>query len=322
MNVLTTKVKTISDLMSIALKAEREAIRRYSLLATTMREGGNESSADLFERMVMEGQEHEQWLLAWMTKEGVDESLDIEPINWHDPNICTAYKDEACDPYQSSPYKVLAFAVHNEEIAFRRYTHVAANSENEAVCQYAEVLAREELGHMALLKAERRRAYHAERDANKIEPRLNPGAVHNEVDLLAAAIHVDQLLVNEMNKVIGKLPEMTSLARETQLAIDSNKGILHDRAMNRNEAPNEDITRNITQIKSHNDHMEENTGHLGSEIQQLYAYCDRSFAFYSAVVETTPDEAVMFAAQKLTSLELDRLEVLRKVFSKKHGGVD
>lgn len=92
MNVLTTKVKTISDLMSIALKAEREAIRRYSLLATTMREGGNESSADLFERMVMQEQDQEQRLLAWMAKEDVDENPDIDSIRWHDPNISTTYK--------------------------------------------------------------------------------------------------------------------------------------------------------------------------------------------------------------------------------------
>jgi len=98
MNVLTIKVKTISDLMSIALKAEREAIRRYSLLATTMREGDNKPAADLFERMVIEEQKHEQWLLAWMTKEDVDENPDIDSIRWHDPNISTTYNDEAHDP--------------------------------------------------------------------------------------------------------------------------------------------------------------------------------------------------------------------------------
>ena len=60
--MLPTNVKTVSDLMSIALQAEREAIRRYSRLASNMREGNNESAAALFERMVIEEQEHERLL--------------------------------------------------------------------------------------------------------------------------------------------------------------------------------------------------------------------------------------------------------------------
>ena len=135
MNVLSTNVKTPSDLMSIALQAEREAIRRYSLLAAKMREGDNQSAAELFERMVAEEQEHESLLLTWMAQEGIKENPDTPAINWQDPNISTTYNEEARDPYQSSPYRALAFAVHNEEIAFRFYTHVAANSENSKVCE-------------------------------------------------------------------------------------------------------------------------------------------------------------------------------------------
>ena len=37
--MLSTNVKTTSDLMSIALQAEREAIKRYSQLASNMRKG-------------------------------------------------------------------------------------------------------------------------------------------------------------------------------------------------------------------------------------------------------------------------------------------
>ena len=168
--MLSTKVKTTSDLMSIALQAEREAIRRYSELSVKMREAANEFAAALFERMVLEEQEHERLLLQWMAQEGIEENPKIDPVRWRDPNISTTYDDEARDPYQSSPYRALAFAVHNEEIAFRFYTHVAAESENETVRQYAEILAREELGHAALLRAERRLAYHAERKNNMVEP--------------------------------------------------------------------------------------------------------------------------------------------------------
>lgn len=306
--MLPTNVNTASDLMSIALRAEREAIRRYTQLANSMREGNNESAAALFERMVIEEEEHERLLLEWMAQEGIDENPNIEPVSWRDPSISTTYNDEARDPYYSSPYKACAFAVHNEEIAFSFYTHVAANSENEVVRQYAEILAREELGHAALLRAERRNAYHAERDANSSEPRLNPKAVHNEADLLAAAIHIDQYLVEQMKAISSTTPEINSLAEETQKHIDENEHALEGK-----DTPSEDITTNIKQLKSYNSSANQKTKNENIEVHQLWACCDRSFAFYDAVVETAIDEEVMLAAQKLTSSALDRIGVLKDV---------
>ena len=305
--------------MSIALQAEREAIRRYSILAAKMREGDNDSAADLFERMVIEEQEHERLLLEWMVHEGIEENPDIGPVSWRDPNISTTYDDEARDPYQSSPYRALAFAVHNEEIAFRFYTHVAANSENKMVRKYAEILAREELGHAALLRAERRRAYHAEHEANRSEPRLDPKTVHNEADLLAAAIHIDGFLADEMTKVAEDSPEIKSLASETRLQINGNENVLFDKANDEKEVPGEAIIRNLEQIKSYNDYLGENVDTQVLRIQRLCACCDRSFAFYDAVVETTTDEAVLLTAQKLSSLALDRIGVLKQTLGKECG---
>ena len=68
--------------MSIALQAEREAIRRYSMLAEKMRDGENTSAAGLFERMVIEEEEHERLLLEWMVQEGIKENTDVGPISW------------------------------------------------------------------------------------------------------------------------------------------------------------------------------------------------------------------------------------------------
>lgn len=305
--------------MSIALQAEREAIRRYSELSVKMREAANEFAAALFERMVLEEQEHERLLLQWMAQEGIEENPKIDPVKWRDPNISTTYDDEARDPYQSSPYRALAFAVHNEEIAFRFYTHVAAESENETVRQYAEILAREELGHAALLRAERRLAYHAERKNNMVEPRLNPNAVHNEADLLAAAIHIDHYLADEMNKVAENSPEIKALARETRLQISANENLLYDDAINKKMSPGEEITNNLEQLESYNAYMEKNDKSPNSNLQRLCACCDRSFAFYDAVVETAADENVMLMAQQLTSIALDRIGVLKQALGKECG---
>ncbi|PCJ85666.1 MAG: hypothetical protein COA54_10745 [Thiotrichaceae bacterium] len=322
MDVLSTNVKTTSDLMSIALQAEREAIRRYSILAATMREGNNDTAAALFERMVLEEQEHERLLLAWMLHEGIDENSTVAAITWRDPHISTTYNDEARDPYQSSPYRALAFAVHNEEIAFRFYTHVAANSENKSVRKYAEILAREELGHAALLRAERRLAFHAERKADRNEPRLDPKAVHNESDLLAVAIQIDHFLVKEMDALAKNSVEIKSLAREIRLQVTINENSLYDNAMNRQESPGTEITGNLQQIKSYNAYMGEKANAQSLKIQRLCACCDRSFSFYDAVVETTTNETVMLAAQKLSASALDRIGILKEAMGEECGCVD
>lgn len=312
--MLPTDVKTTGDLMSIALMAEREAIKRYSGLAKEMREGNNGLAAALFERMVAEEQEHERLLLEWMKQENIKENPEINPVSWRDPNISTTYNDEARDPYYSTPYRALAFAVHNEEIAFRFYAHVAAESENEAVRKYAEILAREELGHAALLRAERRRAFHTEREADVTEPKLDPQTVHNEADLLTAAIHIDHYLADEMKIFTSGSPEINSLEKETRRQIISNEN-----ALSNTLSAGEDITRKLEEIESYNLAITEKANDPNSRLQRLCASCDHSFAFYDTVVETTKDEAIMLAAQKLTSSALDRIGILKQALGSRCG---
>ena len=60
--------------------------------------------------------------------------------------------------------------------------------------------------------------------------------------------------------------------------------------------------------------MEKNSDDIDSRLQRLFACCDRSFAFYDAIVETTTNEAIMLTAQKLTSSALDRIGTFKKVF--------
>jgi rubrerythrin len=299
--------------MSIALQAEREAIRRYSQLSTRMREAGNASAAALFDRLVIEEQEHERLLLEWMARESIDENPEIGPIRWREPQVSTTYDDEARNPHHSTPYKALAFAVHNEEIAFRFYTHVASESDNESVRKYAEILAREELGHAALLRAERRRAYHAERDTSLAEPVLDPRAIHSEADLLAAAIHIDHCFVDTMNMITADSPLLVALAREVQQQISNNEKALASLATNSEELPGENISRNLAQLESYQAHIEGKTDSPDSILQRLSIYCDRSFAFYDTVVESTANEAIMLAAQGLTSSALDRIGVMKQI---------
>ena len=305
--MLSTKVKSIADLMSIALQAEREAIRRYSQLAADMREGGNQSAAALFERMVTEEQEHERLLLQWMEKESIVENPDIGPIRWRDPGVSTIYDDEARNPSYSTPYKALAFAVNNEENAFRFYTHVAAESDSEAVRKYAEILAREELGHAALFRAERRLAYHAELDASTARPRPDPGNIHNEAELLATAIHIDRYLADAISKIITDAPHLRDLAQKTRQQIIDNEKALNSIRPDSVELRGDDISVILAQLDSSAPDIENKPASIDSELQRLSSYCDRSFAFYDAIVESTTEESVLQAAQRMTSAALDRI---------------
>ena len=317
MNLFSTDVKTTSDLMSIALQAEREAIRRYSELAVQMHDAENESAASLFERMVAEEQEHESLLLEWMAQEDIDENPEIAPVKWLDPNISTTYDDEARDPYQSSPYRALAFAVHNEEIAFRFYTHVAAESKNEAVRKYAEVLAREELGHAALLRAERRRAYHVERKNNTAEPILDARVIHCDDDLLTVALHVDRYLLEVMGRVVEKTSSSDEVVKSAiQSLIDETRKQIHEneKILGENLATSKNTVDVLEQLKSFNEDLDGRPDGLGSEIKRLWSCCDRSFAFYDSVVETTSDESILLTAQKLTASALDRIAFLKQIF--------
>ena len=311
--MLSTKVKTTSDLMSIALQAEREAIRRYSELARSMREGNNDFASDLFERMVIEEREHERLLLEWMAQENISENANIGPISWRDPQISTTYNDEARDPYYSTPYRALAFAVHNEEIAFRFYTHVAADSDNKAVRQYAEILAREELGHAALLRAERRRAYHAEREASTAEPRLEPRAIAHKADLLAAAIHIDRRLADDLALLAADTPELVALEQQTRQQLNENEHALEAEIRLHKTSPGDAINLNLQQLDLYIAKLA-TTGSQVACVQRLCACADRSFAFYDTVVASAKDEAIMLTAQALATAALDRISVLKQVF--------
>jgi len=317
--MLSTNVDTTTELMSIALQAEREAIRRYKELSTLMQDANNASASALFDRMVIEEKGHERLLLKWMAREGIEEDNNIKPVKWTDPQVATDYNEEACSAYHCTPYRALAFAVHNEEIAFRFYTHVAANSSNAIVREHAEILAREELGHAALLRAERRKAYHEELNSHAQEPRLDASAIHSEVDLLTAAIHIDYYLLEQMKIIKKSTPQIETLLSASHNAICKHETTLRNKAENEMLTPGEEITETLNKLKSHNSYMQQKFNQPNQEVSRLWACCDRSFAFYDMIVETTDNENIMLSAQQLTSVALDRIGFLKNLFGDEPG---
>jgi rubrerythrin len=310
--MLPDKVKTTAELMSIALQAERQTTLRYSRLAESMRAVGNESAAALFERMVAEERQHERLLLEWMARESIAEVPDIGPVHWRDPQVATHYDDEARDPHYSTAYKALAFAVNNEDNAFRFYAQVAAEADNASLRECAEALAREELEHADLFRAERRRAYHAERDSSIVRSIADPNAIHNEAELLATAIRIDRYFADTLDLLSADSPQLIALVREARQQISKNESLFRDLSINAVQIPDDIITLILPQSDFNNAGDRPDIATAGAKLQQLRICCDRSFVFYDAIVESTTNETILFTAQTLASVALDRTGVLQQ----------
>ncbi len=307
--MLTTDIQTVSELMSIALRAEHEAIRRYAGLAEDMRRHGNPETASAFERMVKEEQVHERLIEEWVKLEDIQLLPDIGRVKWEDPQVATDYDSEAINPVYSTPYRALAFAVHNEERAFHFYAQVAATADDETVRDYAETLAREELGHAALLRTLRRRAWRAERDASHDEPNIDPAIINTLADLLAVASSAERCLADNLAALTASHPELKKVGTAMRRILADTEAQLNNAGK-----PGKDVISALESIENYKRKIASISDNPEALLQRLRADSDRCFAFYDAIVTHTDDEAVMLAAQKLSESVLERIALLRDTF--------
>ncbi len=152
-----------------------------------------------------------------------------------------------------------------------------------------------------------------------VEPKLDPEVIHNETDLLAAAIHLDRYMMAAMDRLDEDFAEINSLTMQTFRQLSRNKYVLNDKVLSDKQAPGEDVTHNLKQITLYNKQMEEQVDTPTSRLQRLCACCDRSFDFYGAIAETSSDEAVTVTAQQLACSARERIGILRDALGEKCG---
>ena len=155
-------VQTMDDLFAIAQGMEQEAVAAYSEMAERMRRESQPELAAVFDRLVSEETRHLESVVHW-SHALHGKSPGIAP-RW--VGSTTTFDDEGAHnvaPELLSAYRVFSMAVRNEERAFVFWTYVASRAPTEALREAAERMAREELGHVATLRHERRRAFHSER---------------------------------------------------------------------------------------------------------------------------------------------------------------
>jgi rubrerythrin len=156
---------SIDELFALASAMEQEAATKYAELAGEMQCQKKFDLAAVFTELAAAEREHVDGVTRWsQSRRG--KAPDPSLVRWEGPETFDA---ETATEIRTSrlmtPYRALSMAVRNEERAFAFWSYVAAFSEDCEIRTVAEAMAREELGHVSILRKERRRAYHRERDA-------------------------------------------------------------------------------------------------------------------------------------------------------------
>ncbi|MGK7871003.1 ferritin-like domain-containing protein [Falsiroseomonas sp. E2-1-a20] len=222
MSILKTEpaaaISTLEELFAMAEALEKDAASRYAALAVQMRAAALPGVADALDHIAAEERDHVARVTEW-SRAQTGAAPDPGLISWLPPE---AFDEEEARGIASSSlasaYRALSMAVRNEERAFALWTYIAAQADDPAIQEAAERMAREELRHAALLRHERRRAFHAEhqeRDredatAGRRTPEENAARVERDLALL---------LTDLANKLPGS-GELRHLARESQMMAD------------------------------------------------------------------------------------------------------
>lgn len=192
----TGTVKSLEELFAIAAAMEQEAADRYAEIADRMREEGSLALADVFARLSEDERGHLDNVVHW-SQRTKGQAPDPARIRWEPPETFDDEGLAAGDPRLLSAYRALAMAVRNEERAFAFWSYVAAHAESPEIRQAAETMAHEELGHVSVLRRERRKAFHAER--------MKSGPVATELDGPAIAA-LERQLADLLESLIAKAP--------------------------------------------------------------------------------------------------------------------
>ena len=119
-----------------------------------------------------------------------------------------------------TPYRALSMAVRNEERAFAFWSYVAGFAKDPEIKKAAEAMAREELGHVATLRKERRRAYHSEHDRMRagqqgnVAPRSMPRVLERRLAAHLADLErrVEGESANRARELHQETTDMSALA--------------------------------------------------------------------------------------------------------------
>lgn len=153
-------VRTMADLFAVAHTMEAAAVAYYTRVAEDLRAQGSDALARLFERLATIEAGHVDLITTWSAEAGGTPPTQT-PLPWPVPGMFDTPAEEVGQSRLLTPYRALAAAVRQEERSFAFWTYVAATAPQDDIRAAAERMAHEELEHIALLRRERRTAFHA-----------------------------------------------------------------------------------------------------------------------------------------------------------------
>ena len=153
------RIDSVEQLLAVAAALEREAAARYRQFSERLARQGDAATAAEFAALAELEDRHavavDERALSLLGQTAAPLRVGWElPANFDE--------DEARNAALGA-YQALAYAVRNEERAFAFYVYVAAAAGDAALRALAEALASDELEHAAILRRQRRRAFHSER---------------------------------------------------------------------------------------------------------------------------------------------------------------
>ncbi|MQU92857.1 ferritin-like domain-containing protein [Sinorhizobium meliloti] len=203
------EVASMNELLALARSMEQESIDGYVALSARMRNMDRPDLAVVFEKLIVEEEGHLAKVDDWQEASGQPREAMIHPPE-------DVFDDEGASmiaPDMLSAYRAFSMAVRNEERAFAFWTYVAAHAKSDAIRNAAERMAREELGHVAKLRSERRRAFHRERRRTTDAASTNLRAL--ETRLSEQFRHLAKVAGKQKNSKLQTLAEQARLRAES-----------------------------------------------------------------------------------------------------------
>jgi rubrerythrin len=158
-------VQSLDELFALAHAIETDALARYTETAKQLRQQGAHALAAVFDDLAEAERGHVGQVAAWAGHRGAAHPA-ASRLPWAIPDTFDAPPGEMAQSKLLTPYRALASAVRHEERAFAFWTYVSAHAARADVKEAAERMALEELEHVSILRRERRKAFHSERQTS------------------------------------------------------------------------------------------------------------------------------------------------------------
>ena len=285
----------VEDLLAMAQKIEAGAAERYTKYAETASKVNPETAA-LFKRLAEEEQAHENKVIE-LAEEA---SVDLSNCTVSEQTIPPGNNEESSQA-NNSLYQILAAAVRREEQAFEIYSQIAASSNNDDLRYYAEILAKEELGHAALLRAMRRRVY----DRHKAQSTIllpDPDKLNSVEEFLIIAYALEKSLATYAENITDSGLDLSACREHSELIINQ----LMD-----------DLGRSVknTDWNINNLDTSSNQGMLSNitilTLDNLLKECESVYEYYDSFILKTGNEDIMEKALFLASQTLTYIILLQ-----------